>query len=42
VCALVRLSARDAVIEHQLRAAFDRVLKANPFVLGEEVECFEA
>jgi dTDP-4-amino-4,6-dideoxygalactose transaminase len=36
------LERQHAVIEDQLRDAFDRVLKANAFVLGEEVERFEA
>jgi dTDP-3-amino-3,4,6-trideoxy-alpha-D-glucose transaminase len=36
------LERQHAVIEDQLRDAFDRVLKANAFILGEEVERFEA
>jgi dTDP-4-amino-4,6-dideoxygalactose transaminase len=35
------LERQHAVIEDQLRDAFDRVLKANAFILGEEVERFE-
>ncbi len=36
------LERQHAVIEDELRDAFDRVLKANAFILGEEVERFEA
>ena len=35
------LERQHAVIEDQLRDAFNRVLAANAFVLGEEVERFE-
>jgi dTDP-4-amino-4,6-dideoxygalactose transaminase len=35
------LERQHAVIEDQLRDAFDRVLSRNAFILGEEVERFE-
>jgi dTDP-4-amino-4,6-dideoxygalactose transaminase len=35
------LERQHAVIEDQLRDAFDRVLRGNSFILGEEVERFE-
>jgi dTDP-4-amino-4,6-dideoxygalactose transaminase len=36
------LARQHAPIASELRAAFDRVLESNAFVLGEEVERFEA
>jgi dTDP-3-amino-3,4,6-trideoxy-alpha-D-glucose transaminase len=36
------LERQHAEIEDELRDAFNRVLKANAFILGEEVELFEA
>jgi dTDP-4-amino-4,6-dideoxygalactose transaminase len=38
----VALSRQHEPLAHDLRAAFDRVVRASAFVLGEEVERFEA
>lgn len=35
------LGRQHAPLAHELRAAFDRVLEANAFILGREVEAFE-
>lgn len=39
--ALLDLSPQNAAIEHELRAAFERVLRSGSFILGAEVEAFE-
>src|SRR4051812_12684266 len=38
----VDLTRQHAPIEEELRAAFDRVVATNGFILGEEVAAFEA
>jgi dTDP-3-amino-3,4,6-trideoxy-alpha-D-glucose transaminase len=38
----VALERHHAVVANELRAAFDRVVASNGFILGEEVERFEA
>jgi dTDP-3-amino-3,4,6-trideoxy-alpha-D-glucose transaminase len=42
VVPLVALGRQHAPLAQELRAAFDRVAHESAFILGEEVECFEA